>query len=120
MRTGDRDIVELLMEASPGTLEKVSNNRRSVLHTASLAGHDVMVRRILETSLNMVNSQDECCQKLFDLLDYSIFGIQTFSNPNVNVFCIRTFLQFLQSCSWNCQALAPNPKPQTQNQGALG
>ena len=58
VRTGDRDIVELLMEASPGTLEKVSNNRRSVLHTASLAGYEVMVRRILETSLNMVNSQD--------------------------------------------------------------
>ena len=48
------------MEASPGTLEKVSNNMRSVLHTASLAGHDDMVRRILETSSDMINRRDSC------------------------------------------------------------
>ena len=53
-------MVELLMEASPGTLEMVSNNGRSVLHTASLAGHEDMVKRILETSSDMINSQDSC------------------------------------------------------------
>ena len=73
VRTGDMDIVKLLMEASPGTLEMVSNNMRTVLHTASLAGHEDMVRRILETSPNMVNSQDECCHELFKL--FNLFDI---------------------------------------------
>ena len=61
VRTGDGGMVDLLMEASPETLGMVSNNGRSVLHTASLAGHEPMVRRLLGTSADvMVNSQDSC------------------------------------------------------------
>ena len=80
------DMVELLMEASPGTLEMVSDNRRSVLHTASLAGHEDMVRRILETSPDMVNSQGQCCHELMDL-----FGLFDYTYGLYNIWYLNIF-----------------------------
>ena len=76
VRTGDTDMVE----ASPGTLEMVSNNRRSVLQPSSLVWHADMFRRILETSPDMVNSQDLCCHELFELFEpfdytYGLYNI---------------------------------------------
>ena len=60
VRTGDRDMVDHLLEAGPDTLEVVSNNGRSVLHTACLAGHEALVTRLLEASSLSVNIQDSC------------------------------------------------------------
>ena len=62
VRTGDLSMVETLVNSAPDTINMKSNNGRTVLHTACLAGHSriVMYLILMTGVVTMVNDQDSC------------------------------------------------------------
>ncbi|XP_018362324.1 PREDICTED: ankyrin repeat domain-containing protein 16-like [Trachymyrmex cornetzi] len=57
-RTGDENMVNILLKHLPKCIDDRSNNGRSALHIAAFHGHERMINLLVASNVNLLNAQD--------------------------------------------------------------
>ncbi|XP_018302806.1 ankyrin repeat domain-containing protein 16 [Mycetomoellerius zeteki] len=57
-RTGDENVINILLKHLPKCIDDRSNNGRSALHIAAFHGHERVINLLVASNVNLLNAQD--------------------------------------------------------------